>query len=206
MDKYFLKTLDYDQVPRTLASGTILLKQQPKSIEQIYKSSMIHNPKYNSNKERKISTHRKANSKNHSSKTSVFDKNTFNHPQKVPFVLDTDRNLRETSKKTEPKRSIRKSVEKSKRQGSNQSHKALPIARNSLDKEKRDRTLSRSKSKGKMSRNCSRDTLNGRQSSQQSHSNLKEKRPRKKVEEAKEKSEKLRIDRLLSKKLALFAH
>ena len=75
------------------------MKQQPKSTEQIYKTSMVHNPKYNSNKERKLSTHRKMNSKNHSAKTSVFDKNTFNLPQKVPLVLDTDRHFRETSKK-----------------------------------------------------------------------------------------------------------
>ena len=121
-------------MPRTLASGTILMKQQPKSTEQIYKSNLIHNPKYNSNKERKLSTHRKAHSKNHSSKTSVFDKNTFNHLQKTPLVLDTDRNFRETSKKVQPRNSIRKSVDKSKRQPSNQSYKNLPIVKNSQEK------------------------------------------------------------------------
>ena len=75
------------------------MKQQPKNMEQIYKGNLNNHPKYNSNKEKRVSTHKKIPSKGHSAKNSTFDKNSLHH-HKAPFVLDTDRQPKENSKKS----------------------------------------------------------------------------------------------------------
>ena len=50
----------------------------------------------------------------------------------------------------------------------------------------------------------SRETLKTKYSIQSSSSNLKETQTRKRIDETRERDEKMAIDRLLSKKLALF--
>ena len=106
-----MKTLEYDQVFKPLASGTILMKQQPKSTEQIYKGNAFNHSKYNSNKEKKANPHRKVGSKNHSAKNSTFDKNSIPNLHKHQGILDTDRNLKEQSRKSIHRISNRKSIE-----------------------------------------------------------------------------------------------
>ena len=69
------------------------MKQQPKSTFEIYKGN-INNSKYNSTKERKVSINKKVGPKNHSAKSSIFDKNCVQNAQKPNFVLDTDRQPR----------------------------------------------------------------------------------------------------------------
>ena len=68
------------------------MKQQPKSTEQIYKVNATNSSKYNSNKEKKVSSHKKVGSKNHSAKNSTFDKNSIiPNFHKQHYILDTDR-------------------------------------------------------------------------------------------------------------------
>lgn len=124
-----LKTIDHQINFKPLASA-LLKSRLPKNLEQIYKGTGTHQAKYHSNKEKKATDKIQKKTFGHSAKISTHTRNN----SKQNYAPETDRQQRQNSKKSIFRTSVNKSVEKSKRQPSQQSYKALPLAIKSKEK------------------------------------------------------------------------
>lgn len=145
-----LKTADCNNIFRSTLRA-FKKKGVPRTLEQIYKGSDQHcQSKYNSAKDKKMSVEMKK------KKPSLSKEKKKLQVQRKPkiiennFILDTERN-KEQTRKSMSKTSVHKSIEQiAKRQPS---FKVLPQKDKIREREK---TLSRSKSRQKMSRQSSR--------------------------------------------------
>lgn len=158
--KPFHRTIDCERLFKPLSTITLLHKHPPKTLQQIYKgNSQQSHIKYNSTKEKKLSIEnkkRKSVANNQCPKPKPAVRNAMIIKQNN-YVLDTDRHNKQQNKKSLTKTSIHRSIEHSKRQSSLQSQKTLPLAQ--MGENQRERLLTRSKSRSKIERQGSRQSM-----------------------------------------------